>query len=342
MDVLVSVYPNKNTEGSLGAISNGAHVQDQHMSNDPSSSKISIPLNPILQNLSEARKLHDQLIPLAPLMLAMTAATTIWNGVLADTDVRWNYMSACLDDRTMEEIGGTSQSTNNKNNARLRPRLSSNALYMSEDPRLLDRYHDTPIVINNEVKQQLLNSGMDHRLATYYASIFARDPLVVWSKDVESDSPEDSTALFEAFQGTNYPCVRFKPPPSLRSDIGWRVEFRPMEVQLTDFDNAAFAVFIMLLSRTILHFDLNLYMPISMVDENMERAHERDAVNRQRFYFPANPLLGSKFLERELEKDSPEKLSSRSSHHGVAPNPEYRPGSVDTFEPKGSSSGSSS
>ncbi|KAL9023562.1 MAG: hypothetical protein Q9180_008183, partial [Flavoplaca navasiana] len=111
--------------------------------------------------------------------------------------------------------------------------------------------------------------------------------------------------------------------PSLYSDIGWRVEFRPMEIQMTDFENAAFTVFIILLSRTILHFDLNLYMPISMVDENMERAHQRDAVNRQRFYFPANPLLGSKCLERELEKNS---------HNGVASTPEHRPVSVDTFE----------
>ena len=38
-----------------------------------------------------------------------------------------------------------------------------------------------------------------------------------------------------------------------------------MEVQLTDFENAAFAVFIVLLSRAILHFNLNLYVPISKV-----------------------------------------------------------------------------
>jgi hypothetical protein len=38
-----------------------------------------------------------------------------------------------------------------------------------------------------------------------------------------------------------------------------------MEVQITDFENAAFAVFIVLLSRAILNFDLNLYMPISKV-----------------------------------------------------------------------------
>ena len=35
-----------------------------------------------------------------------------------------------------------------------------------------------------------------------------------------------------------------------------------MEVQLTDFENAAFTVFIVLLSRVILYFDLNLYLPV--------------------------------------------------------------------------------
>lgn len=58
--------------------------------------------------------------------------------------------------------------------------------------------------------------------------------------------------------------MRFKPPPP-RSSIGWRVEFRSMEVQLTDFENAAFAVFTVLLSRAILSLGLNFYMPISKV-----------------------------------------------------------------------------
>jgi glutamate--cysteine ligase catalytic subunit len=38
-----------------------------------------------------------------------------------------------------------------------------------------------------------------------------------------------------------------------------------MEVQITDFENAAFAVFVVLLSRAILSFRLNLYIPISKV-----------------------------------------------------------------------------
>jgi hypothetical protein len=61
--------------------------------------------------------------------------------------------------------------------------------------------------------------------------------------------------------------------------------YRSMEVQVTDFANAAFTVFIALLSRAILFFELNLYMPISLVDENMRIAHRRDSVRKEKFYF---------------------------------------------------------
>lgn len=60
--------------------------------------------------------------------------------------------------------------------------------------------------------------------------------------------------------------MRFKVPP-LHSGIGWRVEFRPCEVQITDFENAAFCVFIVLLTRAILTFKLNMLIPISKVNE---------------------------------------------------------------------------
>lgn len=47
--------------------------------------------------------------------------------------------------------------------------------------------------------------------------------------------------------------------------LGWRTEFRTMEVQLTDFENAAFVVFIVLVTRVILAFDLGLYIPLSKI-----------------------------------------------------------------------------
>ena len=38
-----------------------------------------------------------------------------------------------------------------------------------------------------------------------------------------------------------------------------------VQIQLTDFENAAYAVFIVLLTRTILSFGLNFLIPISKV-----------------------------------------------------------------------------
>jgi glutamate--cysteine ligase catalytic subunit len=66
---------------------------------------------------------------------------------------------------------------------------------------------------------------------------------------------------------------------------GWRVEFRPCEVQFTDFENAAYTIFIVLLTRMVLSFSLNLYMPLSKVDENMATAQERDACRKGVFWF---------------------------------------------------------
>lgn len=78
--------------------------------------------------------------------------------------------------------------------------------------------------------------------------------------------------------------MRFKPPPP-NSSIGWRVEFRPCEVQITDFENAAIVCFVVLLTRVILSYKLNLLIPISKVDENMARAQKRDAVRNEKFTF---------------------------------------------------------
>ena len=90
-----------------------------------------------------------------------------------------------------------------------------------------------------------------------------------FAETIEQDD-ELSMDHFENIQSTNWQTIRFKPPP-VNSPIGWRVEFRSMEVQMTDFENAAFSVFIVLLTRAILSFDLNFYQPISQVSPNSVR-----------------------------------------------------------------------
>ena len=81
--------------------------------------------------------------------------------------------------------------------------------------------------------------------------------------------------------------LRFKPPPS-NSPIGWRVEFRPCELQISDFENAAVVCFVVLLTRVILSYGYNLLIPISKVDENMKRAHKMDAITKEKFFFRTN------------------------------------------------------
>jgi glutamate--cysteine ligase catalytic subunit len=156
-------------------------------------------------------------------------------------------------------------------------RYDSVSLYIANDPRNLPEYHDTHVPIDEGVKKRLMDNGkllaicrhsanrlgLDGPLATHIAHLFIRDPLVQFSETVDQDD-EDSMDHFENIQSTNWQTIRFKPPP-VNSPIGWRVEFRSMEVQMTDFENAAFSIFIVLLSRAIISFDLGFYMPISQV-----------------------------------------------------------------------------
>ena len=55
------------------------------------------------RDIDEARSLYDHLAVLCPVFLALTAATPVVRGLLADTDVRWNIVSASVDDRTPDE-----------------------------------------------------------------------------------------------------------------------------------------------------------------------------------------------------------------------------------------------
>jgi glutamate--cysteine ligase catalytic subunit len=63
--------------------------------------------------------------------------------------------------------------------------------------------------------------------------------------------------------------MRFKPPPSKDSKIGWRVEFRPMDIYLTDFENTCLIVLLGLITNVCNHYDVDFILPITMVDINL-------------------------------------------------------------------------
>ncbi|CAG7734850.1 unnamed protein product [Allacma fusca] len=220
-------------------------------------------------NISEARTLYDNLAPLCPIMLALTAATPFFRGHIADVDCRWNVISGSVDCRQPSERERIRKS-----------RYDSIDSYLSEDGA---EFNDIPIVYEEEHYKALLEGGIDPLLAQHVAHLFIRDPVSLFSEKIHQDNLKDSDH-FENIQSTNWQTMRFKPPPP-ESSIGWRVEFRPCEVQLTDFENAAVVCFIVLLTRVVLSYKLCFLMPMSKVDENMARAQKKNAVLDEKFWF---------------------------------------------------------
>ncbi|PPQ68044.1 hypothetical protein CVT25_014505 [Psilocybe cyanescens] len=233
-------------------------------------------------NVGDARRMYDGLIPIGPILLALTAASPIWRGYLADVDCRWNVIAGSVDDRTEEERGLKPL----KENKFVIPksRYDSVDLYISDDWINRPEYNDNPLPYDEAIYDRLRNHGLDDLLSKHISHLFIRDPLVIFSETIDQDDSSTYFFVTQNIQSTNWQTLRFKPPPP-NSPIGWRVEFRSMEVQMTDFENAAFAVFVVLLSRAILAFHLNFYIPISKVDENMGRAQLRDASVSNKFYF---------------------------------------------------------
>ncbi|ODN74165.1 hypothetical protein L202_07617 [Cryptococcus amylolentus CBS 6039] len=237
-------------------------------------------------NIDQARYVHDAMVVIAPIMLTLTAASPIFHGRLADIDTRWSVVAASVDDRTEEEENGVDPVTKQRASPSVRPRWSSVSLHVSNDERNKAVYNDVDVPIDDDAKKRLIEHCVDAKLADHVAHLFSRDPLVQMSETIDQDDNK-STIHFEGINTVVWPSVRFKPPP-LDLPIGWRVELRTMEIQMTDFENAAFVIFVVLLTRAITHLDLNFYIPISRVHENMERAHQRNAAAIGKFVFRKN------------------------------------------------------
>jgi len=135
-------------------------------------------------------------------------------------------ISASVDDRTREERG--LEPLKNNNYRISKSRYDSIDSYLSECG---EKYNDIDLTIDKEIYEQLLQEGIDRLLAQHVAHLFIRDPLTLFEEKIHLDDANESDH-FENIQSTNWQTMRFKPPPP-NSDIGWRVEFRPMEVRCT-------------------------------------------------------------------------------------------------------------
>jgi glutamate--cysteine ligase catalytic subunit len=263
----------------------------------------------------ESRFLNDQLTVLSPIFLALSAATPFYKGRVVDTDSRWDVISQAVDDRTPAERGVESQELRAaddldglvKNGGRRlkKSRYSGISRYIgltkdSCDEAALESLNDAGDALDADALAIMEARGVDKVLAKHIASMFTRDPLVIFDDAIHLNNSE-VLDHFDNVQSTNWNTVRWKAPAlnigfesaitgkkqfSGKEGPGWRVEFRPLELQLTDFENAAFSILTVLLSRAVLADGYKFYMPISLVDKNMERAQVKDAVKNQKFFFP--------------------------------------------------------
>lgn len=314
------------------------------------------------RTIDEGRYLYDQLAVLAPLMMALSAASPFFRGEMADIDCRWTVISQSVDCRTRAEMPSSQQQqkTNGDLDATkasadaalaavdaaaaatasssssvsttpapaaadaVKPGSASQTIHKSRydsisryiGPCLVKNrpeYNDVPAAINTAAYDVLRAGGVDDGLARHVAHLYVRDPLVIYDGATTEVDDSTSTDHFENIQSTNWQSVRFKPPPAVVSKMGWRVEFRTMEVQLSDFENAAYTVFIALLSRAILFFRLNFYVPLSTVDVNMKRAHERDAVTTQKFFFRKRVITTPKTMAKNTSAVDLSSMASASA-----------------------------
>jgi len=146
------------------------------------------------KNLIEARHLYDQLTPITPLMLALTASSPIWRGFLCDTDCRWQALSESADDRTREEKWGgecgdadeTKSSSSRAKCAILRKtRFDTVDCYLSEN--LPSEYNDLDVVKHETYYEYLVQNGVDNLMAQHISHLFIREPLIISEEDLDEN-----------------------------------------------------------------------------------------------------------------------------------------------------------
>jgi glutamate--cysteine ligase catalytic subunit len=152
-------------------------------------------------NLTEAECLYDQLAPLCPILLALTAANPVLRGYLAATDCRWDIIAGSVDCRTQQERS-LEPLEGSKFGAIPKSRYDSISSYLS-DCSLQSNYNDVPLVYDPEAYKKLKAEGINELMAKHISHLFIRDTVSLFSEKVDQDDQED-TDHFENIQSTNW------------------------------------------------------------------------------------------------------------------------------------------
>ena len=255
--------------------------------------------------LNIALFLYDELIPFTPILLALSSNTPLFKGKLTDYDNRWSSISQSVDDRTDEEREPKSSKYIYKS------RYSSCYSYISNSKYTKDYMNDYPkMPINQEYYKKFIENGLHHNLSMHFCNLLTRDPLVIFSEKINI-TDENDMSHFENINSTNWNSLRFKIPRPTDKDLCFKVEVRPLDLEITPFENTAMITLILLLYGMILRLDCDFIIPISLVDENFERAYQNDAINKKKFWWRINSFKSEEIITNccQSKMENEEKIS---------------------------------
>lgn len=242
-------------------------------------------------SILSATYLYDQYLPLTPILLALSSTCPVYKGKLTDYDNRFSLIVQGVDDRTEEEKDINSPKYICKS------RYSPSYSYISDSKYSYDFYNDYPsFPIDQNYYDQFITGGLTPKLAKHFSNILCRDPLVIFEKKLEIKDEDDMTH-FENLNSTNWNSLRFKLPRASDKDTCFKVEVRPCDIQITPYENTAFFSLMLGLYGAIMYYDINFIMPITLVDENFNRAYQNDAINKKKFYWRINGIKNTDFVK---------------------------------------------
>ena len=140
------------------------------------------------KDMDESRFMFDQLAVMAPIMMALTAATPVLRGKLLDTDCRWGIISESVDCRTPAERGIASTEEEQQPQPQLaakgqrriyKSRYDSISTYIYQgsgtspgmENRILNMYNDIPVEIDEDSFRMLREAGVDPALSQHIAHL---------------------------------------------------------------------------------------------------------------------------------------------------------------------------
>jgi glutamate--cysteine ligase catalytic subunit len=142
------------------------------------------------RDVDESRYMYDQLAVLAPIFLAMTAATPVFKGRLADVDARWNAIAQSVDDRTPAELGLLTPEEallvadpnmaghGIKRLIKSRYDSISTYIYHCKEEKCCQRtfaiYNDISCPVDEDIKARLRSEGIDENLAHHVVSFILK------------------------------------------------------------------------------------------------------------------------------------------------------------------------